>query len=39
MPFGILNSSKEKVPGTVSLIDEGAEDSSQILKHGTGKVW
>ncbi|GME23754.1 Major facilitator superfamily [Neofusicoccum parvum] len=37
MPLGILNSSKENVPGTVSLIDEGTGDSSQILKHGSGK--
>lgn len=38
MPLGIINASEEKVPGTVSLIDEGAGDTSLRLKHATGKV-
>ncbi|KAH7026872.1 major facilitator superfamily domain-containing protein [Macrophomina phaseolina] len=37
MPLGIINTSEEKVPGTVSLIDEGVGDTSRRLKHATGK--
>lgn len=37
MPLGIIDSSNEKVPGTVSLLDEGTGNTSHILKHGTGK--
>ncbi|KAL1640448.1 hypothetical protein SLS58_006946 [Diplodia intermedia] len=39
MPLGVVDTSVENVPGTVSLIDEGTGDTVQDLKHGRGKNW